>query len=94
MKNKELNKVIELYENSNGVSITIQKNGIITTYETMDESIWVKENVLYFSFIEDEIEDFEVMVDDIQKIVFEEVENSTLSIIKLKNGDTVTVHNL
>lgn len=94
MKNKALDLVIELYENSNGASIAIQKNGIITTFETMDESIWVKENILYFAFIEEEIDDFEVVVDDIQKITFEYVENTTLSTIKLKSGDTVTVHNL
>lgn len=94
MKNESMNKVIELYKKSKKVSVVTDKNDIVDIYETDWVAIWIKNNMLYFGFDEDDIEDFKVNLDDIQDITFEYVGKTVISILKIINNDSISIHNL
>lgn len=87
---EQLNKIIDLYENSNGVCVF--RNKIVC--ETDHTLIWLNDKTLYFQFDEDDIEDFKVKLEEISEIKFDEVVSMTISIIKLTNGDKILIHNL
>jgi hypothetical protein len=90
---EKLDKLIDLYERSytsNGVCV-------VKNYEVCDSdftSIWINDGVLYFEFMEDDIDDYKYYVSDIKEILFEDMGNMIVSIIKINNGDTILVHNL
>lgn len=87
---EQLKKVLELYQESNGVCIW--KN--IEIYDTDFTTIWMNNKTLYFEFDEDEFKNFIIRADDIAEIKFEIDDQNSTSIITLKNGDWVMIHNL
>jgi len=92
--NEKIQNVIRLYEDAydrfNGVFI--YKN--CKPCDVDFTSILFYDDIFHFEFCDDDIEDFQITIDDIKDIKFDKVGSMTVSIIKLKNGDTIIIHNL
>ena len=87
---EQLEKVLDLYKKSNGVCVW--RN--IEICDTDSTCIWMNRETLYFEFDEDEIKNFKIRAEDIEDIEFEIDDQNSTSIITLKNGDWVMIHNL
>ena len=90
----KIQKVINLYNASydNFKGVFVYKN--LTPMDTDFASVLFQDNIFYFEFGEDDIEDFQIKIDDIKDIKFDKVSDITISIIELIIGDTIMVCNL
>ena len=92
--NDKIQKLISLYEASydsfQGVFVYMYCKAINTDFT----SIQYLDNTFYFEFYDDEIEDFQIHIEDIRGIKFDKVADITISIIELYIGNTIMIFNL
>lgn len=91
--NKKIQNIIDLY---NASYDSFQGVLVFRNLEPMDTdftSINFKDGVFQFEFDEDDIEDFQVKVENIEHIGFDDVGDMIVSVIVLKNGDSVLISN-
>ena len=91
--NDKIQKVVNLYEASydNFKGVFVYKN--LEPMDTDFASINFIDNVFYFEFGEDEIEDFQIKVENIKHIGFDIIGDMTVTVIVLNNCDTVLINN-
>jgi hypothetical protein len=88
---EQLNKVIDLYERSymnNGVCVYVNNEAIDVDLP----SIWLTNDILYFEFNDDEVNDLCINTKNINEIAFDV--HDSISIIKIDNSDVILIHNM
>jgi len=88
--NDLIEQVIQYYEQADGVCVYRNLEVCDTDYT----SIWTNNDTMYFEFDEDEIKDFKFGFNEIKEIIFDQLGDMPVSIIKLNNGDSILIHNL
>ena len=91
--NEQIQKVIDLYNASydNFEGVFVYRN--LEPMDTDYASINFIDGIFYFEFCDDDIEDFQINVDDIEHIGFDEIGDITISVIVLKNCDSILINN-
>jgi hypothetical protein len=90
----KIQKVINLYEESydelKGIFVYVNLKAMDTDFT----SILFQDDTFYFEFCDDDIEDFQIKVNEIKDIKFDKVGDITVSIIELIIGDIIMICNL
>lgn len=90
-----LQQAIELQETTSGILVIYvkprNKNNVIV-YDTDTASFDIVEDKLIFYFWDDTYKDFHIKLNNIKSVHFEESNDMIISVIHLKNGNTVLVH--
>lgn len=91
--NKKIQKVIDLYNASydSFQGVFVYRN--LEPMDTDSTSINFIDGVFYFEFGGDDIKDFQIKVEDIEHIGFDDIGDMIVSVIVLKNCDTVLINN-
>lgn len=88
----EIQKVIDIYESSydrfQGVLVLVNYEPCDTDFTSIN--FW--DDTFWFEFMDDDIKDFHIKVEDIKDIVFDGDDKMKISILKLVNDDTIMIH--
>jgi hypothetical protein len=91
MKDK-IQKVIDIYEDSydrfQGVLVFVNCEVCDTDFTSVN--FW--DDTFWFEFMDDDIKDFHIKVEDIKEIIFDGDDSMKISILKLVNCDTIMIH--